>query len=88
MALMLSRVPSYLRVENDLKGEKVYSAVVVFVHPKQELLTIKEGADCLLQLAGQPDADVTVLCELPGHKYGRFYPSGHQPHLPGPAVLW
>ena len=75
MALMLSRAPSCLGVENDLKGEKVYSAIVMFVHPKQELLTIKEGADCLLQLAGQPDADVTVLCELPGHKHGRFYPS-------------
>ena len=75
MALMLSRAPSCLGVENDLKGEKVYSAVVMFVHPKQELLTIKEGADCLIQLAKQPDADVTVLCELPGHKHGRFYPS-------------
>ena len=75
MALMLSRAPSCLRVGNDLEGEKVYSAVVMFVHPKQELLTIKEGADSLLQFAEQPDIDVTVLCELPGHKYGRFYPS-------------
>ena len=75
MVLMLSRAPSCLGVENDLKGEKVYSTVVMFVHPKQELLTIKEGADCLIQLAKQPDADVTILCELPGHKHGRFYPS-------------
>ena len=75
MALMLSRGPSCLRVGTDLEGEKVYSTVVVFVHPKQELLTIKEGADCLIQLAEQPDSDVTVLCELPSHKHGRFYPS-------------
>ena len=75
MALMLSRAPSCLGVGTDLEGEKVYSTVVVFVHPKQELLTIKEGVDSLLQFAGQPDTDVTVLCELPGHKYGRFYPS-------------
>ena len=75
MALMLSRAPSCLGVENDLQGEKVYSTIVMFVHPKQELFTIKEGADSLLQFAGQPDADVTILCELPGHKYGRFYPS-------------
>ena len=75
MVLMLSRVPSCLGVETDLQGERVYSTVVVFVHPKQELFTIKEGAESLLQFAGQPDADVTVLCELPGHKYGRFYPS-------------
>ena len=74
MALMLSRVPSCLGV-GDLEGEKVYSTVVVFIHPRQELLTIKEGAQSLLEFAGQPNADVTVLCELPGHKYGKFYPS-------------
>ena len=45
MALMLSRGPSCLGVGTDLEGEKVYSAVVIFVHPRQELLTIKEGAD-------------------------------------------
>ena len=43
MALMLSRAPSCLRVETDLQGKKVYSTVVMFVHPKQELFTIKEG---------------------------------------------
>ena len=75
MALMLSRGPSCLGVGTDLEGEKVYSAVVVFVHPKQELLTIKEGADCLVAIAKEPDSDVTVLCELPSHKHGRFYPS-------------
>ena len=75
MALMLSRVPSCLRVGDGLEGEKVYSTVVMFVHPKQELLTIKEGAESLLQFAEQPDADITVLCELPSHRYGRFYPS-------------
>ena len=75
MVLMLSRGPSCLGVGTDLEGEKVYSAVVMFVHPKQELLTIKEGADCLIAIAKQPDSDVTVLCELPSHKHGRFYPS-------------
>ena len=75
MALMLSRGPSCLGVGTDLEGEKVYSAVIVFVHPKQELLTIKEGADCLIVIAKEPDSDVTVLCELPSHKHRRFYPS-------------
>ena len=79
MALMLSRGPSCLGVGTDLEGEKVYSAVVVFVHPKQELLTIKEGVGCLIATAEQSDSgsdsDVTVLCELPNHKHGRFYPS-------------
>ena len=79
MALMLSRGPSCLGVGTDLEGEKVYSAVVVFMHPKQELLTIKEGAGCLIVTVEQSDSgsdsDVTVLCELPSHKHGRFYPS-------------
>ena len=75
MALMLSRGPSCLGVGTDLEGEKVYSAVIVFVHPKQELLTIKEGADCLIAIDKQPDSDVTVPCELPSHKHRRFYPS-------------
>ena len=79
MALMLSRGPSCLGEGTDLEGEKVYSAVVVFVHPKQELLTIKEGVGCLVAIVEQSDSssesDVTVLCELPKHKHRRFYPS-------------
>ena len=79
MVLMLSWGPSCLGVGTDLEGEKVYSAVIVFVHPKQELLTIKEGAECLIATVEQSDSgsnsDVTVLCGLPSHKHGRFYPS-------------
>ena len=79
MALMLSQGPSCLGVGTDLEGEKVYSAVIIFVHLKQELLTIKEGAGCLVATVEQSDtssdSDVTVLCELPSHKHGRFYPS-------------
>ena len=82
MALMLSRGPSCLREMTDLEGENVYSAVVVFVHPRQELLTIKEGAGCLVVLVEQAkqsdsssESEVTILCELPKHRHGRFYPS-------------
>ena len=75
MVLMLSRGPSCLGVGTDLEGKKVYSTVVGFIHPKQELLTIKEGVDCLIAIAKEPDSDVTILCELLSHKHGRFYPS-------------
>ena len=79
MVLMLSRGPSCLREGTDLEGEKVYSAVVIFVHPRQELLTIKEGAGCLVAIVEQSDSssesDVTILCKLLKHKQGRFYPS-------------
>ena len=79
MALMLSRGPSCLGEGTDLEGKKVYSTVVVFIHPRQELLTIKEGAGCLVALVEQSDSssesDVTILCKLPKHRHGRFYPS-------------
>ena len=82
MALMLSRGPSCLGEMTDLEGENVYFAVVVFVHPRQELLSIKEGAGCLVAIVEQAErsnsssgSEVTVLCELPKHTYGRFYPS-------------
>ena len=81
MALMLSRGPSCLGVGTNLEGDKVYSAIIIFVHPRQELLTIKEGVSCLIDTVKQADSssssesDVTVLCELPRHKHGRFYPS-------------
>ena len=75
VALMLSRVPSCLGMGTDLEGKKVYSAIIMFVHPKQELLTIKEGADCLTVIAKGPDSDATVPREPPSHKHGRFYPS-------------
>ena len=79
MALMLSRGPSCVGVGTDLEGEKVYSAIVVSMHPRQELLTIKEGASCLVatveQSGSSSSSDVTVLCELPSHKHGRFFPS-------------
>ena len=43
MVLMLSRAPSCLRVGNDLEGKKVYSTVVVFVHPKQAVVDNQGG---------------------------------------------
>ena len=82
MALMLSRGSSCLGLRSELEGEKVYSVLVVFVHPRQELLTIKEGAGCLIatveqveQAGSSSSSDVTVLCKLPNHKYGWYYPS-------------
>ena len=79
MALMLSQGPSCLGVGTDLEGEKVYSAIVVFMHLKQELVTIKEGAECLIATVEQSDSgsnsDVTALCGLLNQKHRRFYPS-------------
>ena len=79
MALMMSRGSSCLGLGTNLEGKKVYSTLVVFVYPRQELLTIKEGASCLIATAEQAESssssDVTVLCKPPCHKHGRYYPS-------------
>ena len=87
MALMLSRGSSCLGLGSELEGEKVYSALAVFVHPRQELLSIKEGAACLIATVEQSEpvgtstksdvtkSDVTVLCRLPDPKHGRYFPS-------------
>ena len=82
MALMLSRGSSYLGLGSKLEGKKVYSTLVVFVHLRQELLTIKEEAGCLTatveqaeQAGSSSSSDVTVLCKLPNHKCGQYYPS-------------
>ena len=82
MALMLLRGSSCLGLRSELEGEKVYSTLVVFVHLRQELVTIKEGVACLIatveqveQVGSSSSSDVTVLCKLPNHKCGRYYPS-------------
>ena len=82
MALMLSRGSSCLGLGSELEGEKVYSALAVFVHPRQELVMIKEGAACLIATVEQTEpagssskSDVTVLCKLPNQKRGRYFPS-------------
>ena len=82
MVLMLSRGSSCLGLGSELEGEKVYSALAVFMHPRQELLTIKEGAACLITTVEQMEpagssskSDVTVLCKLPNQKRGRYFPS-------------
>ena len=95
MALMLSRGSSCMGLESELEGEKIYSALVVFMHPKQELVSIKEGAACLVATVEQSEppgtsvlksdvtkSDVTVLCRLPDSRCGRYFPS-----LPNRAYL-
>ena len=91
MVLMLSRGSSCLRIGIDLEGEKVYSVIVVFVYPRQELLTIKEGAGCLIatvkQSGSSSSSDITILCKLPRLKHGRYYPSTvNHLVLPSPVI--
>ena len=71
-ALMLSLVlfchvdPSTGEASPDISSKKVFSAMVVFVHPSQQLMSIEEGIDMLLVLSCDPaNVPVTALCCLP-----------------------
>ena len=71
-ALMLSLVPfnqvnpATGEVSPDIDDKKVFSAVVVFVHPSQKLSPIEETVDMLLVMSQDPKCvPVTALCQLP-----------------------
>ena len=80
-ALMLSLLPfnwvnpATGKVSSDIDEKKVFSTVVVFVHPSQKLSPIKEAVDILIvvwwNLQGIP---VMALCQLPQQSIGEFYP--------------
>ena len=80
-ALMLSHMP-FCRVDPstgkaspDTTGKRVFSAVVVFVHPSQQLMAIEEGIDMLLVLShDQSNVPASALCCLPERNKGEFYP--------------
>ena len=80
-ALMLSLVP--FDQVNPATGElspgidekKVFSTVVVFVHPFQKLSPIEEAVDILIVVSQNPQGvPVTALCQLPQQSVGEFYP--------------
>ena len=80
-ALMLSWVPfdrvnpATGEVLPDIDEKKVFSAVVVFVHPSQKLSSIEEVVNIFLIISCDPKSvPVTVLCRLPQRSIGEFYP--------------
>ena len=80
-ALMLSLAPfnqvnpATGEVWPDIDEKKVFSAVVVFVHPSQKLSPIEKAVNVLLVMSLDPkDVPVTALCQLPQPSVGEFYP--------------
>ena len=80
-ALMLSLVPfdqvnpATGEVSPDINEKKVFSAIVVFVHPSQKLSPIEEAVDMLLVMSQDPKGvPVTALCHLSQQSMGEFYP--------------
>ena len=81
LALMLSLVPfnrvnpATGKVSPDIDKKKVFSTVVVFVHPSQKLSPIEEAVDMLLVMSQDPKGvPAMALCHLPQQSMGEFYP--------------
>ena len=80
-ALMLSLVPfdrvnpATGEVSPDVDEKRVFSAVVVFVHPSQKLSPIEEAVDVLIVVSGNlQGVPAAALCQLPQQSVGEFYP--------------
>ena len=80
-ALMLSLAalchvdPSMGEASPDVSTKKVFSAVVVFVHPSQQLSFIEEAVYMLLVVSCDPaNVPASALCRLPEWSIGEFYP--------------
>ena len=80
-ALMLSLVPfdwvnpATGEVSPDIDEKKVFSTVVVFVHPSQKLSPIEEAVNVLIVISRNPqDVPAMALCQLPQRSIGEFYP--------------
>ena len=59
----------------DVSDKKVFSAVVLFVHPSQQLSSIEEAVDMLLEVSCDPESvPASALCCLPDWSIGEFYP--------------
>ena len=59
-----------------LRMRRYFSAVVVCVHPCQDLMTIKDGASDLMSFAhSKPGKSISALCRLPRKSAKAFYPS-------------
>ena len=74
-ALMLSLVPfdqvnpATGEVSPDIDEKKVFSTVVLFVHPFQKLSPIEEAVNILIVISQNPQGvPVMALCQLPQHR--------------------
>ena len=67
--------PATGEVSPDIDKKKVFSTMVVFVHPSQKLSPIEEAVDVLLVMSRDPKGvPATALCQLPQRSMGEFYP--------------
>ena len=77
MVLLLLRAPPSIAGAGVAdQEERVFTAVIVFVHPLQQLTTIREATTKLLSLGETwKTENMSALCRLPRIDVGWFYPS-------------
>ena len=67
--------PATGKVSPDVNEKRVFSTVVVFVHPSKKLSPIEEAVDVLIVMSQNPlGVPVVALCQLPQRSIGEFYP--------------
>ena len=75
-ALMLSWLPARIAGRPASPVAKVFTAVVVCIHPCQVVMSVKDAAnDLLSHSVTTPTRSMSALCQLPRHLVGTFYPS-------------
>ena len=75
-ALMLSWLPAWIAGGPASPVAKVFTAVVVCIHPCQVVMSIKDAANDLLSHSiTTPTRSMSALCRLPRCSVGTFYPS-------------
>ena len=75
-ALMLSWSPTRISGRPASPVAKVFTAVVICIHPCQAVMSIKDAANNLLSHSiAMPTRSMSALCRLPRHSVGTFYPS-------------
>ena len=75
-ALMLSWSPARIDGGPASPVAKVFTAVVICIHPCQVVMSIKDAAnDLLSHSVAMPTRSMSALCRLPRRSVGTFYPS-------------
>ena len=73
---MLSWAPARICGSAASPMVKVYTTVIVCIHPCQAVMSIRDAArDLLSHAIAKPTRSMSALCRLPKHSANTFYPS-------------
>ena len=86
-ALMLSWLPAWITGGPTSPVVKVFTAVVICIHPCQVVMSIKDATNNLLSHSiATPMRSMSALCRLPTCSVGTFLPKSIESFIPSPAL--